>query len=64
MMCFNPKVCWGQNLSFFGLGHGVAKLSNNFISQILMTPFEWSLSKLSKNQRYWTNETEVMAVQG
>ena len=57
MMCFNPKFCWGHNLSFFGLGpwaiiHGVAKLGNSFIAQIqtLMTPFERSLSKLSENQ--------------
>ncbi len=41
MMCFNQKVSWGPNLSFFGLGpwaiiHGVAKLTNNFIAQIIM----------------------------
>ncbi len=57
-MCFNPKVCWGPNLSFSGLGpwaiiHGIAKLANTFIAQIktLMTPFERSLSKLSENQK-------------
>ena len=37
-------VCWGHNLSFFGLA-----IIHSFISQIwtLMTPFERSLSKLS-----------------
>ena len=56
-MCFDPKFCWGHNLSFFGLGpwaiiHGVAKLGNSFIAQIqtLMTLFERSLSKLLENQ--------------
>ncbi len=58
MMCFNPKFCWGPNLSFFGLGpwaiiHGMAKLANTYIAQIrtLMTPFERSPSKLSENQK-------------
>ena len=58
MMCFNPNVCWGHNLSLFDLGpwaiiHGVAKLVNSFIAQIetLMTPFERSLSKLSENRK-------------
>ena len=58
MMCFNPKFCWGPNLSFFGLGpwaiiHGIAKLANTFISQIwfLMTPFELFFSKLSENPK-------------
>ena len=57
-MCFNPKFCWGPNLSFFGLGpwaiiHGMAKLANTYIAQIrtLMTPFERSPSKLSENQK-------------
>ncbi len=59
MMCFNPKFCWGPNLSFFGLGpwaiiiHGVAKSANSFIAQIrtFMTLFERSLSKLSENHK-------------
>ena len=39
MMCFNPKVWRGHNLSFFGLGpwaiiHGIDKLANTFISHI------------------------------
>ncbi len=58
MVCFDPKFCWGLNLSFFGLGpwaiiHGMAKLANTFISQIrtLIIPFERYLSKLSENQK-------------
>ena len=58
MMCFNPKLGWGHNLSFFGLGpplaiHGTAKSTNTFISQIrkLILPFERSPSKLSENHK-------------
>ncbi len=55
MMCFNPTFRRDPNFSFFGLGpwaiiHGVAKLANIFISD-LMTSFERSLSKLSENQK-------------
>ncbi len=58
MMCCNPKIFWGPNLSFFGLGpwaiiHGIAISANTFISQIrfLMTPFELFFSKLSENPK-------------
>ena len=56
MIYFNPKICRGHNLSFFGLGpwaiiHGIAKFANIFIVQIriLMMLFERCVSKLSEN---------------
>ena len=41
MMCLNPKFSRGHYLSFFGLGpwaiiHGIAKLANSLIAQIII----------------------------